>query len=469
MGRRHRRPERGVRRIAVIAVAVMAMASLFGAVALAEPDTRNRLGLGEEIAQYPPVPIPALRPLTPSGPAPTAAGITQALADQLDSPALGDVTGVVLDSSAPRGADPIWQRDGERAMVPGSTTKLLTAASALLTLNPTERIPTRVVPGPTPDSVVLVGGGDPSLTALPEGEDGLYPEPARIDELAEQIRTAVEGPITTVYTDTRQWSGPEVSPGWGPTDVADGFIAPMSPLMLDGGRIDPLEQNGARSSDPARAAGQALARALGADEVREGAADPNSQIIASVSSPPIASLVEYMLTSSDNVTAEALVRRVAVMRETEASFDGASRAVSESLVQAGYDVAGMQLADGSGLSRDNLIPARLLGQVLASAAAQSDSPSDVQYLRPILSGLPVAGGGGTLAERFGEGPSVAGRGVVRAKTGTLSGASSLAGVVSDVDGRLLVFALLSNGTSPGEARPALDGVAATLSRCGCRG
>lgn len=469
MGRRHRRSDRGTRRVAVVAVAVMALASLFGAVALAGPDARDRFGLGAAAPAYPPVPMPQLRPLTPTAPVPTAAGITQALTGQLDSPALGDVTGVVMDSSAPRGSPPLWERGGVQPMVPGSTTKLLTAAAVLLSGDPSERIVTKVVPGPTPDSVVLVGGGDPSLTALPDGRNGLYPEPARISELAEEVRTAVGRPISTVYTDTTLWSGPRTSPGWGGSDVADGFVAPMTPLMLDGGRTDPQEQDGPRSSDPAAAAGRALADALGASDVEEGRAAENAPVLGAVSSPPLASLVEYMLTASDNVTAEALARGVAVTRGGEASFDGASRSVTEALVQAGYDVGGLSLHDGSGLSRDNRIPARLLGAVLSSAAAQSDSPDDVQYLRPILTGLPVAGGGGTLADRFTEGSAVAGRGVVRAKTGTLSGASSLAGVVTDVDGRLLVFALLSNGTSPADARPELDGIAASLSRCGCRG
>jgi D-alanyl-D-alanine carboxypeptidase/D-alanyl-D-alanine-endopeptidase (penicillin-binding protein 4) len=58
--------------------------------------------------------------------------------------------------------------------------------------------------------------------------------------------------------------------------------------------------------------------------------------------------------------------------------------------------------------------------------------------------------------------------VVRAKTGTLTGVSSLAGVVTDADGRLLVFVLMSNGQSPSAVRPRLDALAATLSRCGCR-
>ncbi|HET8642999.1 MAG TPA: D-alanyl-D-alanine carboxypeptidase, partial [Pseudonocardiaceae bacterium] len=89
-------------------------------------------------------------------------------------------------------------------------------------------------------------------------------------------------------------------------------------------------------------------------------------------------------------------------------------------------------------------------------------------LRPMVNGLPVAGGSGTLAERYLAGPSVPGRGHVRAKTGTLEGVNSLAGIVVDADGRLLVFALLSNGSTAATARPALDAIAAALRTCGCR-
>ncbi len=58
--------------------------------------------------------------------------------------------------------------------------------------------------------------------------------------------------------------------------------------------------------------------------------------------------------------------------------------------------------------------------------------------------------------------------MVRAKTGTLTGVTSLAGMVTDTDGRLLIFALMSNGPSPAVSRPKLDTMAAELSRCGCR-
>jgi D-alanyl-D-alanine carboxypeptidase/D-alanyl-D-alanine-endopeptidase (penicillin-binding protein 4) len=79
----------------------------------------------------------------------------------------------------------------------------------------------------------------------------------------------------------------------------------------------------------------------------------------------------------------------------------------------------------------------------------------------------VAGGSGTLADRY-EGAATGGRGWVRAKTGTLTGVNSLAGTVLDAEGRVLVFALLSNGPDPVAVRPRLDLLAAALRSCGCR-
>ncbi|HEX8866844.1 MAG TPA: D-alanyl-D-alanine carboxypeptidase, partial [Lentzea sp.] len=75
---------------------------------------------------------------------------------------------------------------------------------------------------------------------------------------------------------------------------------------------------------------------------------------------------------------------------------------------------------------------------------------------------------GTLAGRYG-GNASAGKGWVRAKTGTLTGVNALAGVVVDVDGRVLVFAFMSasNGDPETAVRPALDVMAAALRGCGC--
>jgi D-alanyl-D-alanine carboxypeptidase/D-alanyl-D-alanine-endopeptidase (penicillin-binding protein 4) len=103
-------------------------------------------------------------------------------------------------------------------------------------------------------------------------------------------------------------------------------------------------------------------------------------------------------------------------------------------------------------------------------AASPDTDNEVTVkLRPLLDGLPVAGGSGTLSTRYDQGPATQGRGWVRAKTGTIpvERVHTLAGVVLTEDDRVLVFALMSNGGDSG-APAALDRISARLRGCGCR-
>ncbi|MCW0214185.1 MAG: D-alanyl-D-alanine carboxypeptidase/D-alanyl-D-alanine-endopeptidase [Pseudonocardia sp.] len=444
-----------------------------GAVALSAPTLLSDLGISRtaSAAANIPAPVPQLVPLAGTAPTPSGTGLTSVLGPVTGGSGLGDFGGVVVDPAAPRGSGPLWQLSPDEPLVPGSTGKLLTAGAALLTLDSTERFATRVVTGATPDTVVLVGGGDPTLTALPAGQNSVYPDPARLDDLVADVKKALPNQnIRKVVIDTSAWTGPTLAEGWDPTDVPGGFVAPMVPLMLDGGRVDPTAQDGPRVDDPAEQAGVAFAKKLGlsAKAVSVGTAPPDAQDLGTALSAPVSQLVEHLMTTSDNVLAEALARRVAITRQGDPSFVGSAKETLAALSQAGFDVTGATMVDGSGLSTADRVPPRLLGALLAAAAAPSLGPDDTEFLRPIISGLPVAGGDGTLEDRFGTGVSAEGRGVVRAKTGTLTGVSSLAGVVTDVDGRLLVFAMMSNGVSPATVRPKLDTIAATLSRCGCR-
>jgi D-alanyl-D-alanine carboxypeptidase/D-alanyl-D-alanine-endopeptidase (penicillin-binding protein 4) len=461
-------PSRGLRQIATILVVLAVAAATGGAVALSAPALVADLGLVRPqptatVAQR----VPALGALPVDAPMPSEAGLAAVLDPLAKARGLGTFSAVVLDPASGRA---LWQRDPGRALVPGSAAKLLTGAAALLTLSQTDRLVTRVVTGAEPGTVVLIGGGDPTLTAAPKGTDTVYPSPARLTDLAEQVRAAAPGPVTRVLVDTTRYFGPALAPSWSSADVTAGFVAPIEPLMLDGGRTDATLQDGPRTREPALAAGRAFASLLGADvdAVAEETAPAQAEVLGSVSSPMVSELVEHMTRTSDNVLAEVLAREVALARGGPPTFEGGVQQVLAALGQAGFDTTGTVLLDGSGLTRSARVPAQLLGAVLAEAAAPVHGEESAPFLRPIVSGLPVAGGDGTLDERFEpESPTAAGRGVVRAKTGTLSGASSLAGVVTDADGRLLVFALMSNGASPVQARPRLDAIAAQLSRCGC--
>ncbi|MGB6276899.1 MAG: D-alanyl-D-alanine carboxypeptidase/D-alanyl-D-alanine-endopeptidase, partial [Rhodococcus sp. (in: high G+C Gram-positive bacteria)] len=219
-----------------------------------------------------------------------------------------------------------------------------------------------------------------------------------------------------------------------------------------------------RSTTPALDAGRALAAGLGVDPaaVTTGKATDGADQIASVESAPLRNRLQQMIYRSDNVLAEAVGRELSLEMNTAASFSGAVASIGQTLYSAGFDMAGLTLEDASGLSVDGKIPARLLDQVLTSAAG-TEQPS----LRPMLDYLPVAGATGTLTDRYASGNRT-GAGWVRAKTGTLSAASALAGYVVDVDGRILTFALMSNDRPPDVSRPALDAVASTLRLCGCQ-
>jgi D-alanyl-D-alanine carboxypeptidase/D-alanyl-D-alanine-endopeptidase (penicillin-binding protein 4) len=186
-----------------------------------------------------------------------------------------------------------------------------------------------------------------------------------------------------------------------------------------------------------------------------------------VTSPPVQRLVEFMLATSDNVVGEALARQVALARGEPASFAGAGTAMTAELDQLGVEVGGLQLADGSGLSRTNRLTADLLTDLLGSAATGPERPH-----AGVFAALPVAGWSGTLADRFRtpQPRTGAGAGQVRAKTGSLNGVDALAGVVTTADGRVLAFAVLADAVpvDTSTARAALDRIAAALAGCGCR-
>lgn len=403
----------------------------------------------------PATPAPALAALPATAPGPTPAVLAGVL-DPLAARA-GTLSARVSDAMT---GQVLWERSPELALTPASTAKTLTVAAALLALPLDATVPTRVVAGAEPGQVVLVGAGDPTLTAQPAGTEGYYPDAPRLDDLAAAVRAATAGtPVTSVLVDTSAWTGPTAAEGWFTADVAGGFIAPAEPVMLDGGRADPTEDDSTRTSSPSLDAGRALADRLGAAQVAAGTAPAGAAVLGEVVSAPLVTRLAALVRDSDNVLAEAVGREVAVARGGPASFDGATDAVTAVLAEAGFDTTALDLADTSGLSTADRVDAALLDDVMTAAAGTGDP-----RLRPLVAFLPVGGASGTLADRFTA--AGAGAGWVRAKTGTLTGVNSLAGTVTDVDGRLLTFALLSTGA--GSSRGALDAMTSALRGCGCR-
>ncbi|NDU76342.1 D-alanyl-D-alanine carboxypeptidase/D-alanyl-D-alanine-endopeptidase [Actinomadura sp. DSM 109109] len=407
--------------------------------------------------------IPAAAP--GSGRAPDPSALAGRLSALVGGPK-AKINAVVVDAETRR---PLYElRAGEPA-TPASTTKLATSVAALASVGPAHRITTRVVRG-AGDGITLVGGGDPTLTAFPPRPGAGHPPYASLADLARQTATALKASGVSrvrVDYDASAYQGPRTAAGWKPNYLPDGEVAPVSALTVDEGRVSPLDPaTKTRVSDPPSAAAREFARQLSKNGVRARAgrstvAQREAVQLGAVQSPPVSALVEHLLTDSDNDVAEAVARQVAIKLGRPATFADAAQAVRQ--VLAGLGVAeGVSVNDGSGLSPLNRISPMALARIV-SLAAGADHPT----LRPAITGLPVAGFSGTLGARYTVAASQAGAGLVRAKTGTLAGVSTLAGLAHDADGRLLAFAFMA-GDGKGPVDPGkLDQLAAAVAGCGC--
>lgn len=482
---------------AVLAAVSAALAVLAVVVALAvsRPETTGRWSPPGPAVSLPAPPV-VLDPAATGAPLPEADQVRAAVHRLLKDPALGDrVSAEVVDLAT---GSSLYRHRADSPTIPASTVKLVTAATVLTARNPADRIATTAVAGAEPGEVVLVGGGDPTLAI---DATGAYPGAARLDELAAQVRDSLgDREITKVTVDSTVFTGP-VHGQWDADIPGGGYVGPITGLMTDAGRVDPerVKMPAKRWEEPDLAAGRAFAELLGVapDTVRRGeapggraatataapAANPDAASptadhgavtpggpvppgtpLGRVYSPPIQRLVEIMLLDSDNVVAEALARQVAMARGEPASFAGGAAAMAKVLADLGLPTTGLRLADGSGLSRENKVPASLLTALLRLAA----SPERPE-LAGIFPGLPVAAWSGTLAQRFEDDDSADGAGVVRAKTGTLLGVHAIAGTVTTLEGRVLGFAFLADEVPGGQerARELLDAAASALAGCGC--
>ena len=362
-------------------------------------------------------------------------------------------------------------RHGAPRVTPASTLKMLTATAALEALGPDHRFVTKVVATPSSPRITLVGGGDPLLGRDASDPDGTYPARADLDTLARATAKALNGLGRTrvrLAYDASLFTGPSVNPRWEPSYVPDNVVSPISALWVDEGRD--RRGFGFRSPDPAAAAAQAFAQALRkrgitvAGTPRAAPAPADAQDISSVQSAPLAQVVQHVLEVSDNEGAEVLARQVAIAQGKPASFVGGAAAVREVLTGLGVDLAGDRIYDGSGLSRHDLLTPETLLSVIR-AASSPDKPG----LRSVVADLPVAGFTGSLAYRFQSGDK-AGLGMVRAKTGTLTGVHGLTGTVTSVDGAVMSFVAIADRVKlPNTlaARSLLDQVAAALAGCTC--
>jgi len=161
-----------------------------------------------------------------------------------------------------------------------------------------------------------------------------------------------------------------------------------------------------------------------------GRAPTDATALASDRSVTLSAILHFMDHESDNFTAEMILKQLSATSGEVGTTSGGARVVRQALASAGIPLAGVRIADGSGLSpADRLTPAALIG-ILRVAWA------DPELRGPFVRSLAVAGWSGTLSHRL---PKLAG--LIRAKTGTTDLACSLSGYI----GSRFAFAIVENG------------------------
>ena len=163
-----------------------------------------------------------------------------------------------------------------------------------------------------------------------------------------------------------------------------------------------------------------------------GQVPPSDREIAS-HARMIDSVIINMNKVSDNLTAEMLLKTVdAVSNNVPGSSEGGTFVVNKFLSTMGIDTTKYRITDGSGLSYHNLVTAEMIVQLLEGMQHQTE-------VFPLFyQSLPIAGVDGTIRNRMKKTPA---EGNLRAKTGTISGVSSLSGYVQTLDGERLIFSM----------------------------
>jgi D-alanyl-D-alanine carboxypeptidase/D-alanyl-D-alanine-endopeptidase (penicillin-binding protein 4) len=409
-------------------------------------------------------------PLAASGqqqPVPTAAGVQAAVATALTDPALAGNLGATVRDAAT--GTHLLDLNADTPLIPASNLKLLSAAAVAATFPVDATFTTRVVQGPSSDQVVLVAGGDTLLNPGP-GDPNAVAGRAGLGDLVSATSAALKAQgvaKVSVSLDVTRAPGPLLAPTWSASFRPTGITGAVASIGLSSQRVTPGRPGPA---DPAASVAAAFVAGLTAQGVAATATAPaaapeGARTLASVTSAPVLDQLGLALQDSDDALTESLTRQAAYRSGTAPGFAEAAAFVRTTVAGLGVDITGVSTVDASGLSRENVVPARVVADVIALG-------QKLPALNHAMQEMAVAGLSGTLEDRFTAPDTRAAAGIFRGKTGTLTGVNALGGTVVTADGRLLVVDVISNTPGPGRGttavRAALDRVIAVLASCGCR-
>ncbi len=448
---------------------------------------------------------PHTAPAAPPDDAPAAAGgVATALAQRVAKLPAGVQVGVVVQDTA---TGQVWFRHNPDLLLkPASVLKLFTTAAALQRFGPQFAFRTSLYW--KDGEALIIGGGDPSIGDERLAERRKEPPDAVLRRWAERIAAAAAGAaVRKIAIDDSVFDQQLRHPDWPADQHLAWYQAPVGGLNLNdncvdvgfriengraivlarpalpaaffenrlsvGGKHAPrltrdfesdlIELSGTVNKSgsleamtvnrPTLFFGHALQQALAnrgapAGEVVRRRVDPRGAApgeLLEQYATPLPDVLWRCNTFSQNLFAECLLKSLAAYErdgarsQTPGGWDAGHAVLRQELAALGVDLSTAVLRDGSGLSHQNRVTA---AQVVGLLSAMRRHPHAAVFIES----LAAAGEEGSMKRRYGD-PELRGR--VRAKTGTISGVSALAGYVTRDDGTVLAFAVLIGGGNDG--------------------
>ena len=372
-----------------------------------------------------------------------------------------DLTALAVHSPAQscivvrQAGEELFAKDADEPLTPASLQKLATAQGAISALGPDHVYRTTAiadapaVDGVLPNDLYLVGGGDP-LLATPDyaallERQGAVATP--LDDLAADLvsngLTRISGgviavedrydSVASVASWPEGWAGNGVAGTLNAVALNQGYQAPEG-IEGTAGLLpepEPALRTAALFDDMLEARSVTIPERPGVAALERDFSD--YVVLGTIESAPLSTYLRFMLTESDNTTAELLLKEIGLAWSgTGTTLDGALAVLDLLAAEAGQPILVFPPADGSGLSPANEMSCRQVTDILEIGGSDG----------VLASYLPVVGESGTLRNRFVDSTAV---GRVRAKTGSLPGVASLAGFATGSDGRPMTFAAILNG------------------------
>ena len=331
----------------------------------------------------------------------------------------------------------LYNYGGRQTLRPASTMKLLTSVTALDVLGSSYDYRTylyykgTIADGVLTGDVWLVGGMDPLF------------DDTDMRIMAETLhRVGIDSISGRIVRDVSFKEEALLGEGW----CWDDDNPQLSPLLVSG-----KDEFADRFKEELQKCGIAVNAPITTERL------PKDVLLICSRSHRLSEVLEPMMKESDNLYAESMFFQLAAtVGKRPATAAHARQVIKTTVTKAGVTGIPYRIADGSGLSLYNYVTPELMVRLLRYAYLKRD------IMAALYPALPVAGVDGTLKKRMKGGPA---QGNVHAKTGTLSGVSSLAGYCRAANQHLLAFCIINQGIMKNaEGRDFQDKVCEALCR-----